>query len=732
MLAVSPVAEAGGAEVLLLDVLGGLRARGAAVLLVALGEGPLFDLARRRQIPVAGGPPLTFRRLESVLRAAACVRRAARAFGPDIVHASHPKGQVIARLGCGRLGSVHSVQLFHPPDRDDLVARFAHRIPALHFAMTEELAARHRASNRRMQPVVVHPGSDLAALSRRAGAGDGEAAWRALRPAPAGEPRIVMVGRLQRFKGPFDFVDMAAEVSRARPDARFLVIGPDSPVEPGLRAELRDRIRLLGLDGVVGLAGRLAEEDLAATIAGATLLVHPAHDEPFGLAVVEALALRTPVVAYAAAGPQLILASGGGALVPVGDVPALATAVLGALSSGAVRRWSAEAAETASRFGMSAVVEGYARAFEAALATVPRVVTVGVVPPGPSGVADHGRLLAGELRRRGVAVGEHWLVNDGRRLRTTVAMAVGLQSLGTTIRSPTNVIWHYSPSAYGYRGVPGPEILFANVLRLRGVAVVAVLHELAHPFLTTEGWRGRLTAVLHQCALRVVVQAATCVVVTTEKRADALRRQRLMARRPVRVVPVFSNIAPSAPVAPGDGRFTVCVPGYAGAGVRPDLLIHALATNGSTAIPIVLPGAPGPDSPDGRRWRSLADSAGLGERLEFTGTITAEEFSRRLREASVVVLVNEEGPSSRKGTLAMAMAHGRPIISLDGPNRWDELVESEAVLVVPPDADALASAVSALRAEEAARAALGARAAAFYRDRMSLERAGAAFVECLT
>ena len=734
MLAVSPVAEAGGAEVLLVDVLCGLRAEGVTVMLVALGEGPLLALARDRQIPAVGGPPLTFRRPRSVLRAAACVRRAVRRFAPDIVHANHPKGQLIARLGCGGTRVIHSVQLFHPPERDDLVARIAHRLPGLHFVMTEELAVDHSARNPRLRPVVVHPGSDTGALVRRARTGEAEAPWRRLRPAPPAAPRIVMVGRLQRFKGPLDFVDMAARVHRLRPDCRFLVIGPDSPIEPGLRATLADTIDRLGLDGVVGLAGRLEDADLAATVAGATLLVHPTHDEPFGLAVVEALALGTPVVAYDSAGPRLILGSGGGALVAAGDVSALADTVLQALASGALQRWSAQAAESAARFDISTTVRGYRDAFDAAIAArAPSLVTVGVVPPGPSGVGDYGRLLAEELRRRGLGVDERWLVNSGRQVRSLVAVPRRLLGLGFRLHPRSTVLWHYSPVAYGFRGIPGPEIVFGALLRLRGVRVVTVLHELAQPFRSQPGWRGMATCVLHQMALRVAVAGSTEVVVTTDRRADALRAQPVTARRPVRVIPVFSNIAPvGGPVVPPDAGFIICVPGYTGAGVRPDVLIDALAgADGPSQPRIVLLGAPGPESTGGRHWRQLASAAGLDGVLEFTGTIDAVEFSRRLATCTVVVLVNEEGPSSRKGTLAAAMAHGRPIVSLDGPNRWQDVVSAGAVLVVPPAPAALAEALARLQARPGERTELGARAETFYRDRMSLDRAATAFLECL-
>lgn len=81
----------------------------------------------------------------------------------------------------------------------------------------------------------------------------------------------------------------------------------------------------------------ISTDDLAATVRDATLLVHPAHHETFGLVVVEALCLGTPAIAYAAAGPSEILSGGGGSLVPVGDTVALAAEIGRALADPTLR-----------------------------------------------------------------------------------------------------------------------------------------------------------------------------------------------------------------------------------------------------------------------------------------------------------------------------------------------------------------------------------------------------------
>lgn len=360
VLVVSPVAEAGGAEVLLVGILAGLQERGLRVHLVALGEGPLIELAASRNLRCRQGPPLSFRRPVSVARAIFSVRRAVAETRPDVVLASHPKGQVISRLACvGMQDVTHVTQLYDPFSPGSVSSRVAARLPGLRLAITDETAASWRACNPAIDPVLIPPGVDGRRLLAEAEEGDGDAAWARAGLSGRG-PRVVMVGRLQRFKGPFDFLDMAALVLRSDPSVRFLIIGPDSPIEPGLRDELHAAIEAAGVGDAVATAGRLTASDLAATVRDSTLLVHPARREPFGLAVVEALTLGTPVVSYASEGPSMILAGGGGALVAPGSVPDLARSVLGILADPErLATSSAAARAVAQRFDLATIVARY-------------------------------------------------------------------------------------------------------------------------------------------------------------------------------------------------------------------------------------------------------------------------------------------------------------------------------------------------------------------------------------
>jgi len=354
------------------------------------------------------------------------------------------------------------------------------------------------------------------------------------------------------------------------------------------------------------------------------------------------------------------------------------------------------------------------------------VVGVGSVPPDPCGVTDFGRLLGEELRRRGVKVDERWIVNRGMRLGDAGAAAAELLRTARTIPQESVVLWHYSSFAYTLRGISLPGVLFGLLVRHRRVPVVTLLHEPAYNF-GRRGWRGAIQALTQQIALPLVLAGSDVVVVTTSRRARALRLVPRPLRRPVHCVPVFSTLGEGRerrPATAGTAPPVVGVLSWGSDGVRPQVLIGALKLLRPTTSPrLLLLGAGGPESRGAEQWLKLGEQAGLGDRIEFTGVIGADELSRRLGSCDLIVFVNGEGPSSRKTTLAAALAHGLPVISVDGRERWRELVDARAVELCAPRPAALSAVMASLLADPRQRRELGSRAQAFYDAHMTLAKA---------
>lgn len=139
------------------------------------------------------------------------------------------------------------------------------------------------------------------------------------------EPVIGCVGRIKfGRKGQEVLVQAAALLKQRGLKAKLLLVGAPAPGNEEHGERLRQLIHDLGLTADVALPGELADPKPA--YAAMDIFVLPsAQAEPFGLVVLEAMAMGCPVVATAIGGPLSIVAEGEtGFLVPPGDAQVLA------------------------------------------------------------------------------------------------------------------------------------------------------------------------------------------------------------------------------------------------------------------------------------------------------------------------------------------------------------------------------------------------------------------------
>jgi glycosyltransferase involved in cell wall biosynthesis len=178
----------------------------------------------------------------------------------------------------------------------------------------------------------VHLGAPVEALGARAGSGAAVRAALGWGDAPL----VGIVGRLQRFKRQHVFLAAAALVARERADVRFCVVGGAVlGTEGDYPRELVELSEQLGLGGSVRFAGH--QDDSAPWFDALDVAVHATNGEPFGLVLVEAMALGTPLVATALGGPTEIVQDGeSGLLVEPEDPEAMASAILRILSDPAL------------------------------------------------------------------------------------------------------------------------------------------------------------------------------------------------------------------------------------------------------------------------------------------------------------------------------------------------------------------------------------------------------------
>ena len=195
-----------------------------------------------------------------------------------------------------------------------------------------------RAAQLRQLPhrpvAVVHPGIEAAATGQARGGA---------RTALGIPPRalvVLLVSRLERWKGVHVAIEAAAEVLARFPDAVFVHAGGRQLGDHGYAETLWAQGS--GLGDHWRFLGHVPPEALATWYRAADVFVHPndpnVGTEGFGMAVVEAMAAGLPVVVSALGGPVEIVTQGvDGILVPPGDAAALARAVSELLGDPAAR-----------------------------------------------------------------------------------------------------------------------------------------------------------------------------------------------------------------------------------------------------------------------------------------------------------------------------------------------------------------------------------------------------------
>ncbi len=179
---------------------------------------------------------------------------------------------------------------------------------------------------------------------------------------PTDIPLIGIVGRLQRWKGMHVLVKALPQVLVLHPLAQVVIVGGKHDLEPDYSQYLKDCIDSLDLGNHVILTG--FQRNIPEWMQAMDVVVHASDREPFGMVVVEAMALAKPVIAGAEGGPQEVITDGvDGLLTPFGDVAALAKALLRYLDEPQFRlQIGQKAQQRAQEFSTQRYAEGVVKA----------------------------------------------------------------------------------------------------------------------------------------------------------------------------------------------------------------------------------------------------------------------------------------------------------------------------------------------------------------------------------
>ena len=163
---------------------------------------------------------------------------------------------------------------------------------------------------------------------------------------PADSLLVGSVGELTPLKGQEEILRAASQVLKQQPQTRLIIAGLDHSRAQEHRKRLEQLIRELNLTANVSLVGWV--DDLAQLYCGLDVFVSASHTESFGLAIAEAMATGTAVVATESDGAtELVEAGKTGLLVPIGEVDQLAKSILILLGDKNQRTGLGEAARQA-------------------------------------------------------------------------------------------------------------------------------------------------------------------------------------------------------------------------------------------------------------------------------------------------------------------------------------------------------------------------------------------------
>jgi L-malate glycosyltransferase len=305
--------EIGGGEKHLADLANTLAQRGHDVFAALAPGSPLRALLSA--VPAEHIDELPMRNALN-LATALKLSRFVRANDIEVVHAHIARDYPLAALATGRSNArlVLTRHVLFPLNRiHKLTLRRTSRVIAVSRAVAESL--RSQAVFDPQKVVTIHNGIDLTKFEHVHA-----------RTGPRERLRIGTAGHIAPIKGHDDFVRAAEIVLQTRPDIEFIIAGEDKSPGRENRTTLEDLIRELHLEHNLKLSGWV--EDMPGFLSTLDIFVSAARAEPFGLAIVEAMAAGLPVIATASEGAREIIddkRSGG--LVPVGDIAAMAKAI---------------------------------------------------------------------------------------------------------------------------------------------------------------------------------------------------------------------------------------------------------------------------------------------------------------------------------------------------------------------------------------------------------------------
>ena len=269
---------------------------------------------------------------------------------------------------------------------------------------------------------------------------------------------------------------------------------------------------------------------------------------------------------------------------------------------------------------------------------------------------------------------------------------------------PRWILLQYNPFSYGRRGfAPG---LLRDAMRVRRrwpqAPFVVTVHEHEAWVRSMSDWRSTLMGAYQRAQMRLLLRMVDGVIVVRE----TLGRELGTA---CTHIPVGSNITP-VPVTAEEARARLGLSG---------MLVLALFGRGNPARALdhaesAIEALSSARGADGICVLNLGSGSPIpavpaGVQIRTPGALSGGELSLHLRASELLLLPFTDGMSTRRTTLMAGLAHGLPVIGLQGVNTDRILIQHIDTMVLTPcgDVDAYAHAVVRLILDPTRRQAVG-------------------------
>lgn len=345
----------GGGEEFLLDLLPGLVQRGARIGLVCRPHTALSSLFKDLPVHVYPIEKSGLRGLSSFLKIAKIIRDN----GYDII--SIQRGHDIIQAWIAALLSRANPRLIYTVHVADfmksrfLLGRMDH-IVAISRYLKDKIASFYPSRSRKVR--IIHHGIDLDALKNSKSA---PGFIRNRFGITSGTPVVSSSGTM--WKNQIEFLDALVEIKKEFPSIRYLLLTPMADM-PQLR-EFKDRAVTLGIADTLLWLDTIPKSDMPSYFADIDLAISTFRREGFGLWVIEALAMGTPVVAFDEGGVRDSLEGCPAGVLIKNGAKEMAGEVIRILKDNNVRKRMSKAGPrwVAERFSRERMVEEYFQFF---------------------------------------------------------------------------------------------------------------------------------------------------------------------------------------------------------------------------------------------------------------------------------------------------------------------------------------------------------------------------------